>query len=254
MRHPASTHLLVLFILSFYALSDALAAPHFQLPPNYQSHYQIEKFGSHVGDMQIKLNYNKGLINYSSSASSSGMASLFIKAKPKESSLLNWPEDGSLARPQPLNYQYFQSKKHKKNQQVTFSYNKPGETQIDGSYKHKSYHLKTDKIVWPRQLLPLLMSDALQTKPDTSSGSFFITEKGHIQKYTYTLLGSENFEFEKNKLPVLKFKISRQGSQRMAYVWLSKAHFYLPLKIEQYKKGKLNVRMLMTQLKLNQDD
>ena len=39
----------------------------------------------------------------------------------------------------------------------------------------------------------------------------------------------------------------------MSYTWISKAHYYLPLKIEQYKDNELNVSMLMTEFRLTQD-
>jgi len=263
---PAISSLLLLLTIMLSAFANALtselpapsqdefATPQFLLPPNHKSRYKIQKYGSHVGDMEIKLNYNKGIINYSSIATAKGLASFLIKTKPKESSILNWPEDAHLRFPQQQSYHYFQDKKHKKNQQILFSHTQTNETLIEGSYKFKPYTLQTDKTVWARQLIPILMSSDLQLNPDITSNSFYITNKGQIQKYTYTRLSTEYIKFENKVLPVLKFKINREGNGRMSYAWLSSAHFYLPLKIEQYKNDELYLRMRMTHFKLNQDD
>jgi len=260
---PLINCLLLLFTLisgtSANALTSELPAPSldepeekpFLLPPDYQSLYKLEKYGTHVGDMEVKLNYNNGIINYSSIATAKGLASFLVRTKPKENSVLNWPEDAHLSLPQQQSYNYFQDKKHKKNQQILFSHTQANETLIKGSYKHKTYILETDKTVWARQLLPLLMSSDLQLNPDITSNSFYITDKGQIQKFTYTRLATEYIKFENKVLPVLKFKINREGNGRMSYAWLSSAHFYLPLKIEQYKNDELYLRMIMTQFKLN---
>jgi len=230
---------------------DELEKRQFLLPPNHLTKYKLQKYGSHVGDMKVELNYYNGVINYSSIATAKGLASFLVKSKPKEKSVLNWPEEAHLSLPQQQSYDYFQDKKHKKNQQILFSHTQTGETHIKGSYKHKTYNLETDKTVWARQLLPLLMSNDLQLNPDITSNSFYITDKGQIQKFTYTRLATEYIKFENKVLPVLKFKINREGNGRMSYAWLSSAHFYLPLKIEQFKNDELYLRMIMTQFKLN---
>ena len=236
------------------ASQDKLTTPHFFIPPNHKSQYYIEKLGTHVGDMHNELQFKDGVIHYSSLATAKGFASFFIRSTPKEISVLNWSDNTHSTMPLQQSYEYFQSKEHKKNQKILFNHSNTGEIQINGSYKHKSYKLKTDKVVWARQLLSLLMSSDLQLHSETTSNNFYITDKGRIEKYTYNLVATEDFEFKDKSLPVLKFKITKDNSRRMSYVWLSKNHYYLPLKIEQYKDGDLNIRMLMTHLNLDKTE
>ena len=231
-----------------------LTTRHFFIPPNHKTQYHIEKFGTYMGDMKNELQYKDGIIHYSSLATAKGFASLFVRSTPKEMSILHWPENAHSTIPQQQSFDYFQGENHKRNQQISFNHSTEGEIQINGSYKHKSYKLKTDKVVWARQLLSLLMSRDLQLHPDTTTNSFYITDKGRIEKYTYTLVATEDFKFKGETLPVLKFKITKNDSRRMSYAWLSKGHYYLPLKIEQYKDGDLNVRMLMTHLNLDKTE
>ncbi|MCW9046729.1 MAG: DUF3108 domain-containing protein [Gammaproteobacteria bacterium] len=229
---------------------QAASDSRFKLPANHQITYSIEKYGSYVGNLKNKLLYEKGVISYTSVATAKGFAALFLKANPTETSILDWPETSDLTQPEQQSYLYTQEKKHKKNQQILFDHSVNGKTLINGSYKFKPYNLQTEHLVWSRQIIPLLMSNDLQQNPAITSNSFYITDKGHIRKYTYTLENAEDIAFENQKVPVLKFKISKQDGRRMSYVWLSKNHYYLPLKIEQYKDNDLNVRMLMTHFNL----
>jgi len=251
---PITVFLLFYLFFIFNSLAHANDASQLLLPPNFHSVYSIEKFSTQVGEMQNTLSYKNDVVHYFSKAKASGIASLFIKANPKETSVLRRPQNTPLVLSRQLSYDYFQNKKHKKNQQIKFSYNENNITHIEGNYKNKNYTLQTDKTVWSRQLLPLLMSSNLQQNPNTTKNSFYITDKGNVKKYTYTLEAKETLEFKNKKWPVLKFKIVKEGNQRMSYAWLSKAHYYLPLKIEQYKNHELNIRMLLTQFKLKKNE
>lgn len=246
--HTLLRSILLLLVLLPEAYS---AEPVFRLPPNHQSQYRIEKFATHVGDINYQLNYQNNVIRYSSVATAKGLAAFFISSKPEESSILNWPENAPQSLPRQQSFDYIQEKQHKKNQHITFNYTQANEVQIDGSYKNRQYNLQSAQPVWSRQLIPLLMSSDLLLRPETTHNSFYITDKGKIQKYTYTLQTTENIKFENKPHSTLKFKITKEGSQRISYAWLSADYFYLPLKIEQYKGADLTVRMYLTYLKLD---
>jgi len=245
---------LILAGLMFSSTASAQVKPTFKLPPNHLSYYQVEKYGAHVGNMQNTLAYQKGVINYSSIAQAKGLAKLFVNAEPTERSILNWPENAALTLPQQQSFNFIQEEGHKRNQNIEFNYQQTGETHINGRYKHKAYTLKTDKKVWSRQLLLLLISSDFQLNSNITDGSFFIADKGHIYNFTYTVLATENIEFHGQSLPAVKIKIIKEGSKHMSYVWLSKTQFYLPMKIEHYKGDDLNVRMRLTQLKIINND
>jgi len=245
---------IVLWLVIFHSqaanLSDANPQPKFKLPPNHQSIYQIEKYNTDVGEMKNTLDYHDGIIHYSSIAEAKGIATFFFSAAPTELSLLSWPENMALTFPQQQSFNFVQEKDHKKNQHIEFKSLKTDETLIEGSYKYKSYSLTTNKKVWSRQLLLLLISSDFQLNPNRNSNSFFITDKGQINKYTYTVLTDTSVEYHNKPLPAVKVKIIKEDSNRMSYVWLSKTQYFLPLIIEQYKNNDLNVRMQLTQLKL----
>lgn len=246
--------------LIYALITNAHASAQFMLPPAHQSSYSVEKFHTHMGDMYNTLRFQDDIVKYASIAKATGVAAMFVKEDLKETSILSWPKDQGQAFPQQQSFSYIQSKGNKKNQHISFSWPPNWDTHknqsitIDGIYKHRAYRQNSRQVVWSRQMLPLLMSSDLQLNPDIKSNSIHIIDKGHIEKFTYTLEAKENMLFEGKNIAVVKYKIIKDGSSRSSYAWLSKNHYYLPLKLEQYKGDTLNMRMLMTQFKLINND
>lgn len=236
-----------------------LSTVKFILPPDHQSTYSIEKYDSHVGDMHNVLKQTGNQVKYTSETNATGFASLFVKNDVNETSLLNWFEETSGKTLRQQSYQLFRGKKHKKNQNISFNWpvdvgtDDRKEIRINGNYKKRSYELLANQPVWGRHFLTLLMSNEFLSNKGKQTNTFHITDKGSSQKYTYTLEKAEKLFFSGKNYPVLKYRIIREGSSRMSYTWLSKEHYYLPLKIEQYKDHKLNVSMLMTEFRLTKD-
>lgn len=234
-----------------------LSTVKFILPPDYQSTYSIKKYDSHVGDMHNTLKQTGNQVKYTSNTNATGFASLFVKNDVNETSLLNWFESNNEKTLRQQTYQLFRGKKHKKNQNIFFNW--PAETdaikeiRIDGNYKKRSYNILANQPIWGRHFLPLLMSNDLLSSEGIQTNTLHITDKGSLQKYTYTLEKTDKLFFSGKNYSVLKYRINREGSNRMSYTWLSKEHYYLPLKIEQYKDNKLNVSMSMTEFRLTQD-
>ncbi len=213
------------------------------LPPDHISRYSINAYGAHVGELHNHLETRSAQILYTSEITATGLASIFVGEKATESSTLTATPDQHSKYPLQKSYHLNRGKNHKKNQDMTFTRNQQGLYEVNGSYKKKTYSLKSPSPLWSRHAIPLLMSSDLLLKNDTTGGTFQITEKGNINNYTYALKKTETINFNDERFGVLKFMIQKQGSNRMSYVWLSKAHYYLPLKIEQYKKGELTGSM-----------
>ncbi|VAW58012.1 hypothetical protein MNBD_GAMMA11-2458 [hydrothermal vent metagenome] len=239
-----NTIIKILSSLLFSLLAcNLFAATDFRLPPDHQSRYRVTAYGTHVGTLHNQLNTQKGEINYTSKATATGLASWIVGETVTETSILNWPNEQNTGIPQQKSYRFYRGKKYRKNQNMTFKQSDNATTLIEGRYKNRSYSLESQQLVWSRDLIPLLMSSDLQLNHHKTSGRFHITDKGNLNDYTYTLEKNEEISFNDKTFPTLKFMIKKQNSQRISYVWLSKAHYYLPLKIEQYKKGELKGSM-----------
>lgn len=236
----------VLLSLLFTLISPVLlAAGDLTLPADHTARYEIEKYGSHIGNMETHLKKQKNQVHYSSTTSAVGFAALFAGDDLKESSILSWYKSGNSSE---LRQQSFNARKgssDKLNQDIYFHWEGSNQAEINGDYKSSPYQLSTSQLVWGKHMLPLLMSSDLKKSPERKRNKFVILDKGNLQKYIYTLMTIEPLELNGQAYDTRKFKLWRKGSSRVTYVWLSKEHDYLPLKVEQHKEGKLNLKMVL---------
>lgn len=229
---------------------NTYASNQFPLPENHQSTYSITKYGTEVGQIKNDFQYHDQQIIYTSKAIATGVTAFFLKEIITETSHLYWPDDNTLEAPQQISYRLQHKKNKKKDQEIYFVWSDVNHVDISSSYKNKSATLTSDKIVWSSQLLPILMSSYLLHNDKITDGSFLIANKNNLENYNFTLEGHEPIELNGKMHSCLKFKIIKQDSSRYTYAWLSKNHYYLPLKMEQYKDNELNASIMLKQFKL----
>ena len=229
---------------------NAHASQHFPLPENHQSTYSVSKYGTEVGKIKNHFLYQDQQISYTSKATTTGMAAFFLQEEVTEISELYWPDNDALKTPQQTSYTLRHRKKKKKDQTISFTWPNVNHVEIASSYKNKSAALTSDKDVWSVQLMPILMSsDLLRNNKDTD-GSFLVADKNRLRNYDFTLQGKESVKFNGSMHECLKFKISKRNSNRFTYAWLSTDHYYLPLRMEQYKDNELSASMTLEEFKL----
>ena len=178
------------------------------------------------------------------------MAAFFLQEEVTEISKLYWPSDDTLETPQQTSYTLRHKKKKKKDQAISFAWSNAKHVEITSSYKNKSVVLTSDIDVWSVQLLPILMSsDLLRNNKDTD-GSILVADKNRLRNYDFTLQGKKSVKFNGSMHECLKFKINKRNSNRFTYAWLSIDHYYLPLRMEQYKDNELSASMTLEEFKL----
>ncbi len=249
-QQPASQIKRLLGIIStmllMYAAPALYAEESLRLPPLHQASYSIEKYATQIGEMHTRLTSSDNGFIYQSTTSATGFVALFSSDDLVETSVLVQPAGDQQHLIQQREFTSSQGRKHRKNQKITFSPTDAQHVSISGVYKKRSYQLDTVAPVWGRHMLPLLMSSNLQQSPSSQQAGFTITDRGRLYQYNYTFLKKEKLRLSDKQIPVIKFKISRKGSDRFSYVWLSENHNYLPVKIDQHKDGELHISMLLT--------
>lgn len=235
-----SRFLLILISPSLLAANDIM------LPANHQSVYEIEKFGSLIGEMHNQLSRTEQQITYHSTTRAQGFAALFVSDDLQETSQLDRPFEAPADKLRQQSFRAEREHKDEKNQHIEFNWLAPEQAEINTLYRHQQHQIKADQVVWGRHMLPLLMSADLLKDPKTKQNQYLIADKGKLHHYHYTLLKKETIELAGDKHSTLKFKTWREGSSRISYVWLSSEHYYLPLKIEQYKKDKLHLKLVLS--------
>lgn len=222
-----------------------LAAGDLTLPADHTARYEIEKYGTHIGNMETRLNKQKDQVHYSSKTSAVGFAALFAGDDLKEKSVLSWYKSGDSSELRQLSFNARKGSSNKLNQDIYFHWEDSNKAAINGDYKSSPYQLKTSQLVWGKHMLPLLMSSDLKKFSGRKRNKFVILDKGNLQKYIYTLVTTEPLKINGQSFNTRKYKLWRKGSSRVSYVWLSRRHDYLPLKVEQHKDGKLYLKMVL---------
>ena len=228
-------------------LSPALfAANNISLPVNHQAHYEIEKYGSQIGEIHNQLSRTAQQITYHSTTRAKGFAALFVSDDLQETSILGRPFAASADTLRQQSFRAERDHKDEKNQQIEFNWLAPEQAEINTVYKHQQLQQQASQVIWGRHMLPLLMSADLLENPQITQNQYLIADKGRLHQYSYTLLKTENIKLDGKTHSTLKFKLWREDSTRVTYLWLSSEHYYLPLKIEQYKRDELHLRLLLS--------
>ncbi len=236
------------YLISLLLLMPPLASAGLKLPPAHQITYNIDKYGSHIGQLHSALSIHNQLVVYKSTTTASGFASLFVNDELKETSILSYQQASQpLLRQQSFSAHKGEDAKYRQN--MSFQWQGTGHAVINGQYRNKRYQLNSDELIWSRHLIPLLMSSDLQQEPNTHQGQLHVTDRGKRQRYSYTLVQSEKISIRGKSYDTLKFRVIRDDSSRTSFIWLSRQHHYLPLKIEQFKKDRLHLKMVMDAFK-----
>ena len=249
-RNLTQTIRLISISLLLLAGFKSVASTHSLLPANHHSVYSVSKYGTEVGEIENQFKIHDSKIEYTSKAITTGVTAFFFSEVITETSILNWPNVDTLKQPRQLSYTLKHTQKKRKDQKIDFDWNKDDSVKISSTYKNKSATLKSSENTWSRQLIPILMSSDLLKNNSSSTNSFLIANKNQLKHYTYNLEGQESIILNKKTISCLKFKIHKHDSNRISYAWLSKEHYFMPVMIEQYKNGELDVSMKLKKFKL----
>ncbi|MCW9013333.1 MAG: DUF3108 domain-containing protein [Gammaproteobacteria bacterium] len=226
--------LFIVFFISPMALG-------FELPPNHQAVYSLDKMDTTIGQVTMTLNKKGQKIIYTSSTEPKGFIALVLSDSVEESSILEWPE--SLNAPRLLSYQLFKNKKYKKNQRIKLDWHDNQSVSISATYKNQSHALQHTGNLWGRQTMQLPLISELLTGNNSDLFNYTVVDKGTLSEYQYQRLGNATIKIEKKSYATVKFKISRNGSNRYTYIWFAPEYNYLPVYIEQRKNNEVNVSM-----------
>lgn len=71
--------------------------------------------------------------------------------------------------------------------------------------------------------------------------TLYIAEKNDIREYTFEAHGRETIEFQGGELETVKYLRTRTGSSRNVMIWYAPELDYLPVQMEQFKRGKSQI-------------
>lgn len=218
-----------------------------QLPPDFSAQYTLEKYDMVIAEMKLSLHTDNGTLIYRSDTEPKGLAAILSDQEIHETSRLSQTDSTTL--PDLLSYQYRHHKRPEKHQQFTIDRSKQDVLNISGRYGDKDYDIQAHQPVWDRLSVQLaLAGEASSTEKMPEQFSYNVIDRGEISQYRFEYMGQSELEVGDRHYTTLRFK--RSHGKRTTFVWLAKDLHYIPVKIEQHRKGELHLRMTLDSIKL----
>lgn len=210
-------------------------------PAAFEASYTVEKYKSTVAEMHLKLEHVGDRLVYTSQTLPRGLLDLFSDDKIFEQSTLHW--DTERHGLQLLAHQYTRREKPKDNQQFSLSWNTAETADVTGMAHNKPFTLQLKTPAWDRLSVQLaLMMDISRDKQPKDQYVYTVINAGKLEQYQFHFESEQKLSIGERVYPTLKFKREHSGN-RMTYFWLAPALNYIPVRIEQHKKGELHFSM-----------
>jgi hypothetical protein len=208
------------------------------LPHEFSAIYTLEIYNTVLARASYKLQHTDNGLFMEQSTRPAGLAALLRDDKIDVRSEMIIDKDQLLL----VNYDY----KHTgddKDRDVNFKIewlagnNQGLNGKAVGIYEGKNVEQVVSQPVWdPLSIQIPLMIDARKNLPPHEHGLFL---KGEFKYYLFENLGTDEVSFNDKQYPAIKIVGKETKRDRAMYAWLVPELHYLPVKIEQWKEGKL---------------
>ena len=223
-----------------------------QLPNAFDAVYSMEKYGTKIAEVKLKLHREDNNITYESHSKAKGILALLSDEHVDEISQLQWNEKLEHACLQ--NYQFIRKNKSKKNQQFSLSWNDQKKVTANGTYAGQSFNLSTSDLIWDRLSVQLALAADLKSANEIQKKySYNIIDKGHLIQYQFEYQQDEFIRVGNKQYNAVKIKRPHASGKRTTFLWLARDLDFLPVKIEQYREGELNMSMILDRINIKQN-
>ena len=120
-----------------------------------------------------------------------------------------------------------------------------------GIYEGKHFDIAIDNPVWdPLSIQVPIMRDANKNLPPHELGLFM---NGEFKHYLFESSGSETMKYNGTQLTAVKIAGRETKRDRAMFVWMVPDYHNIPIKIEQWKNGKLKSTVLLESVTFDED-
>jgi len=222
------------------------------LPLEYTASYNIGKYGMDIAKSNYSLRYENNGVRMMQHTETIGLAALLRNDTLDESSFLSFQDNQLLL----TEFSHKQKPSGKKNRDIQLKIDWVQSDNkllgmVSGSAGGKKLEYKVNKPVWDTNsyLIPLM----LNTKEKAQPQQYTMMIKGEFKTYSFITHGSEKIEVSGQTVQAIK--IERDGSinKNPIYIWLAPSLNNLPVKVEKWKNGELQLTMTLDQAKSPSD-
>lgn len=201
--------------------------------PTFNVTYKLYTHGIEAGITSRSLT-KTGLTNeyeYLSETRTTGLAALFKKLHVVEKSLFRLGTDALI----PLTYSYQRQGDEPENESMKFDWDKMQLIKVfNGSTNTVSIpedlSAPLDKLLYQYALMFDLNNGRIPDK-------YTVMDKRRIKTYDISFLGEEVVETPLGAFNTYKILRARNNKDKQTYLWCAKDLDYLPVKLDEYKKG-----------------
>jgi len=218
------------------------------LPPEFEASYDIHKSSMRVGQMQVSLKRIGDELVYESKTKPVGMAAFFLGDQIiKDRATLK--QINNSYRTVEFKHE-MKDKKKNRNEHYIFDWDKH---QASVKYKDESKVLDIPVHTFDNYSAQLL----LMRKPEieTSTNIYSVISKGRLKEYKYQLETKEIISTKLGDFNANKYVRKKDNDKKTTYLgWYAEKLNYIPVKLDKFENGKLDVSIQITDIKwLNED-
>lgn len=213
------------------------------LPPEFEATYDVHKGSMRVGKMDISLKKVGDELIYKSITKPVGMAALFLGDQAVT--------DRAILKLIGNNYHTVEfiheikNSDKNRNEHYIFDWNN---NKAAVKYKDKSNELDIPENTFDNYSAQLL----LMRKPDkdTSTNIYSVISKGRLKEYIYQLESTELVETKAGKFDANKYVRKKDNDKKTTYLgWYAEKLNYIPVKLDKFENGKLDISIQITSVK-----
>jgi len=229
--------LLLVVLFSQATIADNIKPD--DLPPAFTASYELLKNGLPVAETRYRFEKETNSATFTSNTELTGIAAWFSDEKASEDSQLSFAEQ----QVQVTHYHYQQSgkKEHTINSQFDHAAMQI-KTKIDQQTKVKTAFTAP---TWDKlSMLLALMSHAPSNKKELEINAL---DKTEIYQYQLRRTGEEEIELDED-IWIKTIRWERQHKNRKTVFFLDPKQYFIPIKIEQFKRDKRRATLLLKEI------
>lgn len=206
--------------------------------------YEVGNHLINAGTAKVSLTRDGDLWTYSLKTTPRGIIKLAGKGNINEMTTIRFEESDGKLLLRPESYLYRQDKERRRAVDATFDWSNKS---ITSNYRGKETVHNFEEPVIDRLSATLFMMNTLRRDFNYTELQVFDTDE--IKAVSFTFVGRENLDTplgELETLRVINQKVS--GGSRQTTTWFAPSLDYVPVKIEQRKRGELVARFSLLEL------
>jgi hypothetical protein len=229
----------LLLACTLLAVASATASASSTVPQPFVATYAVTFRGLNGGKlrMQLRPGEQAGQYVFETTANPSTLASFFVNRNAVERSVLEATPDG----PRPLSWLADDGKSgHEDDGKLQFDWKAQ---RVTGESEGKPVSLPTEPGMQDRMSMQVAVMASLQQGKEP--GNIAMINDEHIRRYSYARTGTATMDTALGKIDTVIYESTRPGSNRLSRMWHAPSMGYLPVRMEQVRKGKVETVMTL---------